>query len=426
MRILVIGSGGREHALIKSFRLSPLVTEIHAIPGNDGMKKEALCHTEVTWRNFEAIVDFCFRHEIDFVFIGPEDPLVHGLSDFLRSRGIHCIGPDQEAAQLEGSKIFAKSFMIQAGVPTAPFQVIDSVESALTAAQNFSPPYVLKADGLCAGKGVAICRSLDDLKKMATAYFIDRIFSEAGSQAVLEQFMPGFEVSYTVLTNGVDFVSLPVAQDHKRLGDGDTGPNTGGMGTVAPIPLDPNLESQIQNEIVRPTLKQMQKRHFLFRGVLFIGIMVTPQGPKVIEYNVRFGDPETQVLLPLMDGDAADFFLNLAKGQISKLKIRSLSAACVVMAAKGYPENPARGLAISGPLELDDPNQWVIHAGTKKFENQFLTNGGRVLGCVGVGDSTKLALLQAYDLTSRIQSEGLIFRKDIGAKVLVRDDSTQR
>jgi phosphoribosylamine--glycine ligase len=420
MKILVVGSGGREHALVKSFRLSPAVTEVHAIPGNDGMNKEALCHPEMDWKNFESIIHFCSIHEIDFVFIGPEDPLVLGLSDFLRSRGIHCVGPDQEAAQLEGSKIFAKIFMREAGVPTAPFTIVESVEQTMMAATQYTPPYVLKADGLCAGKGVAICKTLEELQQAAENYFDKKIFGPAGEKAVIEQFMPGFEISYTVLTNGETYVVLPIAQDHKRLLDGDQGPNTGGMGTVAPVMIQKNWDEQIRSRIIEPTIQHAKKRNFLYRGVIFVGIMVTDLGPQVIEYNTRFGDPETQVILPLLDGDIAVFFSHLAKGKISDLKIKNISATCVIMAATGYPEAPQRGITIQGPLDQDSSNQWVIHAGTKKKEGQYYTNGGRVLGCVGIGSTIQSSINEAYKLAAQIQSSGLQYRKDIGGKLKVQ------
>lgn len=417
MKILVVGSGGREHALVKSFRQSLAVTEVHAIPGNDGMAKEALCHADLSWKDFESVVHFCTIHEIDFVFIGPEDPLVQGLSDFLRSRGIHCIGPDQEAAQLEGSKIFAKLFMQEAGIPTAKFVVVDSVAGTLAAASQFTPPYVLKADGLCAGKGVSICKTLDDLEGAAHDFFEKKIFGKASERAVLEQFMPGFEISYTVLTDGEKYYPLPIAQDHKRLQDGDVGPNTGGMGTVAPVVIQKDWEDQIKSRIVEPTLKHMKNRGFLYRGIVFIGIMVTDQGPQVIEYNTRFGDPETQVILPLLDGDTAQFFSELAKGKLMSLKTKNISATCVIMAASGYPENPKKGIVIHGPLDQDNSSQWVIHAGTKKTDGQFFTNGGRVLGCVGIGSTIQGSIGEAYKLVAQIQSEGLTYRKDIGSKL---------
>lgn len=419
MKILVIGSGGREHALVKSFRSSPYVTEIHVIPGNDGMAKEALCHPNHSWKDFESTVRFCTTHEIDFVFIGPEDPLVLGLSDFLRTRGIHCIGPDQEAAQLEGSKIFAKLFMQEAGVPTAKFTVVQSVNEALEASKQFTPPYVLKADGLCAGKGVSICKTINELTNAAHDFFDKKIFGAAGRKAVLEQFMPGFEISYTLITDGENFYSLPIAQDHKRLMDEDHGPNTGGMGTVAPVFVQKDWEYQIKKRIVEPTLKHMKTRNFLYRGIIFIGIMMTDRGPQVIEYNTRFGDPETQVILPLIDTDTAQLFFDLAKGKLSAVKIKNISATCVIMAAKGYPEAPQKGLPIHGPLDLHDPNHWIIHAGSKNVEGQFVTYGGRVLGCVGIGSTIQVSISEAYKLVSQIKSEGLQYRKDIGAKLKI-------
>ena len=417
MKVLIVGSGGREHALVKSFRLSPSVTEIHVIPGNDGMMKEALCHPDLSWKDFESIVHFCTIHEIDFVFIGPEDPLVLGLSDFLRTRGIHCIGPDQEAAQLEGSKIFAKIFMQEAGVPTAKFTVVETVEQTLEASKQFSPPYVLKADGLCAGKGVAICKDLSSLKEAATGYFEKKIFGKAGEKAVLEQFMPGFEISYTVITNGEKYFSLPIAQDHKRLMDYDQGPNTGGMGTVAPVTIQKDWDEQIRSQIVEPTLKHMRSRNFLYRGVVFIGVMMTDQGPQVIEYNTRLGDPETQVILPLIDDDTGLLFRDLARGKLTQLKIKNLSASCVILAAPGYPEDPQKNIPIQGPLDLSDLNQWVIHAGTKKVEGQYVTNGGRVLGCVGLGPTVQTSVAEAYKLVHQIKSNGIQYRKDIGSKI---------
>ncbi len=419
MKILVVGSGGREHALIKSFRLSPLVTEIHVIPGNDGMAKEALCYPDISWKNFETVVTFCTNHAIDFVFIGPEDPLVLGLTDFLRTRGIHCIGPDQEAAQLEGSKIFAKIFMQEAGIPTAHFRIVDSVEQTLEASKEFTPPYVLKADGLCAGKGVSICKNLKDLQKVAHDFFEKKIFGSAGQRAVLEQFMPGFELSYTVLTDGNKYISLPIAQDHKRLMDHDEGPNTGGMGTVAPLLIPTDWNEKIQSRIIEPTLNQMKNRNFLYRGIIFVGIMITAEGPHVIEYNTRLGDPETQVILPLIDTDTAQLFCDLAKGKLMPFKIKNISSACIIMAAEGYPESPKKGILIHGPLDLENPSQWMIHASTKKIEGQYYTNGGRVLGCVGIGSTLKSALTEAYNLASQINSSGLQYRKDIGSKVKI-------
>ncbi|HRO67132.1 MAG TPA: phosphoribosylamine--glycine ligase, partial [Pseudobdellovibrionaceae bacterium] len=315
MKVMVVGQGGREHALVKSLARSPSVSEIHAVPGNDGMSKEALCHP-LSWKDTEELIQLCLRTEIDFVFIGPEDPLVDGLADQLRDRGILVVGPGREAALLEGSKVFAKNFMRDAGVPTAPFAVVKSVADVQKEISGFTPPYVLKADGLAAGKGVYICKTESELLERSRDLFENRILGEAGNQALLEQFQPGWELSYLVLTNGREWRTLPLAQDHKRLKDFDEGPNTGGMGTVAPLEISDELRNRIETEIVAPSIQTLSKKSFVFRGVLFIGVMVTESGPKVLEYNTRFGDPETQVILPLLEGDCGKLFSELARGKL--------------------------------------------------------------------------------------------------------------
>ena len=302
MKVLVIGQGGREHALTRAFTQSSSISEVHCIPGNDGIAQTVLCHN-LNIKNHETIVQFCLRTEIDFVFIGPEDPLVDGLADSLRSRGILVVGPSQESAQLEGSKIFAKKFMLRAQVPTSTFSEVGSFEETMSNAYQFTPPYVLKADGLAAGKGVYICKNIEELAKAANDIFVEKIFGEAGNKALLEQFMPGWELSYLILTNGSAYQSLPIAQDHKRLLDQDQGPNTGGMGTIAPLSIDADLHQQIHEKILAPSVAQLQKENLLYRGVLFVGLMITEQGPQVLEYNCRFGDPETQVILPLLQND---------------------------------------------------------------------------------------------------------------------------
>lgn len=414
MKILIIGSGGREHALVKAFKLSPLVTEIHAIPGSDGMSTEALCHPNYQWRDFESIVQFCIQYTIDFVMIGPEDPCVLGLTDYLRERGILVIGPDKQASQLEGSKIFSKNFMLQAKVPTAHAKVVESVEQALCESQGFTPPYVLKADGLCAGKGVFICDNQDELKNAASQLFEKKIFGQAGNKALLEQFTPGYELSVLLLTNGTDFQMLPIAQDHKRLLDGQKGPNTGGMGTVAPLEISKKLYEKIIEQVILPTLHELQRRQMLYRGVLFIGLMVNSESPSVLEYNTRFGDPETQVILPLLDTDIAKLFFELSKGNLKTFNTKNLHAACVIKASHGYPEEPKIGDTINGLPNSDTTTSWVIHAGTKKRQGQFVTHGGRVLGCVGIGQSLEAALVEAYQLAGKISWEGSHQRSDIG------------
>ena len=414
MKILVIGGGGREHSLVKAFKLSPLVTEIHAIPGSDGISKEALSHPNIDWHNFESIVQFCVQYNIDFVMIGPEDPCVLGLSDYLRERGIFVVAPDKQAAQLEGSKIFSKEFMNRAGVPTARSVVVDSVTSCLEKYRSFTPPYVLKADGLCAGKGVFICNTQEELKSAAEDLFEKRIFGNAGARALLEQFTSGYELSVLLLTNGRDFQLLPIAQDHKRLFDNQKGPNTGGMGTVAPLKVSPELMNQIVENVIRPTIQEIEKSQMLYRGILFIGLMVNENGPSVLEYNTRFGDPETQVILPLIDADTAQLLFELSKGILKNFKFKAGAAACVIKAAEGYPENPIKGDLIHGLPNSDDSSNWVIHAGTRKTSEGFVTQGGRVLGCVGIGESIKTAVEMAYRLSNKITWRGCHQRTDIG------------
>lgn len=417
MKVMVIGQGGREHALVKAFANSSSVSEIHVVPGNDGMAKEALRH-QVSWQDSEALIQLCLQLQIDFVFIGPEDPLVDGLADQLRNRGILVIGPNQEAAMLEGSKYFAKRFMEEAQVPTAKYSLVQSLSDVETEISHFSPPYVLKADGLAAGKGVFICKTKDELFAAARELFEEKKLGEAGNKALLEQFESGWELSYLVLTNGKSWQTLPLAQDHKRLCDNDEGPNTGGMGTVAPLQISEQLRAKIENEIVAKSIHLLDQKKMVFRGVLFIGIMVTESGPKVLEYNTRFGDPETQVILPLIDGDIGELFASLSRGQLGPLKIKDMSAACVVLAAKGYPNSPVKGTPIEGTLEANSPIGYFIHAGTKKdLSQKWIVNGGRVLGAVGFGSNPTEAIQCAYEISNKVSWDGLQKRTDIGAKI---------
>lgn len=410
MNILVIGSGGREHALIKSFKKSPQAQKIFALPGNDGMIDDAeLVQTEIN--NFPEIILFCKSNQIDFVFIGPEDPLVNGLSDLLRQNNIPCIGPSKSAARLEGSKIFAKEFMNRANVPTAKSFVVTNVDDTLKFAENFSAPYILKADGLAAGKGVSICKNVAELKNAATELFVDGKFGAAGQTALLEQNLPGWELSFLVLTNGEKFEILPLAQDHKRLLDNDLGPNTGGMGTVAPMKISTDLYQKIIDQIIRPSISQIQKENLLYRGILFVGIMVVGDQPYALEYNTRFGDPETQVILPLIENDTCELFLNLSNGILNSVIQNNLYAACIVNAAEGYPHLPVRGTAIQFP---DDIKQNLLFAGVKKTVDGFVTDGGRVLNIVATANTKNAALKIVYGLNEKIRFNGRIYRSDVG------------
>lgn len=417
MKVLIIGQGGREHALVYALSQSPSVNEIHAIPGSDGMSREALCHTNIDLKNHAAIIQFCLQMQIDYVFIGPEEPLVQGLSDSLRDRGILVVGPSQEAAQLEGSKIFSKQFMKEANIPTASFEVVDNVEKTLEKSKHFTAPYVLKADGLAAGKGVFICKDLSELQLAAQDIFEKKILGEAGAQALLEQYMPGWEMSFLILTNGIQYQCLPLAQDHKRIYDNDEGPNTGGMGTVAPLHIDSALQARIENEIVGPTVALLNEKHLLYRGVLFLGLMITSDGPKLIEYNCRFGDPETQVILPLIDGDIGQILKDLSVGKLQTIKQKHMFASCVVMAAPGYPMHPEKNIQIKGDISFSTASSYFLHAGSKKDSHgQWLTNGGRVLNSVGLGSSLQESLNKAYEQSSKVSWMGLQKRSDIGKK----------
>lgn len=418
MKVLIIGSGGREHAIAYALHQSPSVSEIHAIPGSAGMAQQVVNH-DIDWRQMDSVLDFCLRSEINLVIIGPEDPLVEGLSDKLRERGILVVGPSQESAQLEGSKVFAKEFMKAAGVPTANYVTVSSVSDVEKNISQFSPPYVLKADGLAAGKGVFICRDQNELLAAAKDLFENKILGRAGHRALLEQFSPGWELSYLVLTNGHSWQTLPLAQDHKRLLDNDQGPNTGGMGTVAPLKIDENLREQIENLIVKKSITHLERSGMIYRGVLFIGIMVTPEGPSVLEYNCRLGDPETQVILPLIDGDWGIIFRSLAAGKLEKLKVKNLYSTCVVLAAPGYPMSPEKNLAIEGEVQSSTAFSYFLHAGTKKTsDGHWLTHGGRIMNSMGLGNDLQESIQNAYLQSEKVKWMGLQKRTDIGQKVL--------
>lgn len=418
MRFLVLGQGGREHAIVRALKFSPSVTEIHACPGSEGISQDAICHS-LDLTDAKAVENFVKRHAFDCVIVGPEKFLVQGVSDTFRALGVPVVGPSQAASQLEGSKIFAKEFMTAAQVPTAAYVVVETVAETLKAATHFSPPYVLKADGLADGKGVFICPTLAELKTAAESLFEQKILGQAGRRAILEQALFGYELSYLILTNGESFEKLPLAQDHKRLEEGDKGPNTGGMGVVGPISIDHDLQAKIDKEIVEPCVRHIHGTGLLYRGVLYIGIMVTPEGPKVLEFNCRFGDPEAQVILPQLDGDWGYVFSRLAKGEMTALKWKSMSVACVVLASPGYPQQPRKGVVIEGDLGSHTASSYFLMAGVGKSpEGQWITNGGRILNSVGLGQNIKQALEAAYAQAGKVKWTGLQMRRDIGARQL--------
>jgi phosphoribosylamine--glycine ligase len=412
MNILVIGSGGREHAIIKAFSDSKSAPQIYCAPGNAGIAQLAKL-LNLNIKNHSEIIQACEQYKIDFVFVGPEDPLVDGLSDSLRDKKIAVFGPSKSAAQLEGSKIFAKLFMKRAQVPTAHSVTVTSVQTTLESAKYFTAPYILKADGLAAGKGVFICADVAELKNAAENLFDKKILGIAGRSALLEQHLPGHEISFLIFTNGKDFECLPLAQDHKRLRDNNEGPNTGGMGAIAPMPVDKILYEKIIDRVVKPSVQQLEKDNLLFRGVLFIGLMITDNEPYVLEYNVRFGDPETQVILPLIKNDLVDTFFKLTQGELQKLSFNNLYSFCIVNAAEGYPDKVVKNT----PIELPEGNNnaYILHAGTALNSNQkLISSGGRVLNILALGNSLKEARAEAYKLNEKISMPGRQFRNDIG------------
>ncbi|MCB9025891.1 MAG: phosphoribosylamine--glycine ligase [Bdellovibrionaceae bacterium] len=418
MRILVIGKGGREHAIVRSLSFSPKVEQLHAIPGSDGMRAQALCH-DVESTDFEAIYKVVKKNGIELVIIGPEIEIALGLADFLIERKVLVFSPGKEAAKLEASKIFCKEFLQAANIPTAKSEIVKTVSECMEKCSQFTPPYVLKADGLAAGKGVFICKDKDELQKNAEDIFDKKTLGSAGNSALLEQCLKGWELSYLIITNGMDYRPLPLAQDHKRLLDNDQGPNTGGMGVVAPLRIDLELEDVIHNQILKPTVEQLSKNNLHYRGVLYVGIMVTEEGPKVLEFNVRFGDPEAQVIMPLLDGDWVDVFKSAAMGELLDMNWKPINSCCVVLAAPGYPDNSQKGVIIEGHLNSESPSSYFLHAGTSlNKDKEWLTHGGRVLNAIGLGSDLKESIQIAYNQASKVSWEGMQMRKDIGQKIL--------
>ena len=413
MNVLVIGQGGREHAMALALAKSPSTEKVFAIPGSRGMEPQIQVAMEIE-PHVENILEFCQQNNIKMVLIGPEKFLVEGLVDDLRRAGLIVFGPDKKASQLEGSKIYAKNFMKKHQVPTSPFRKVQSTEEVIKAMPDFTPPFVLKADGLASGKGVFICENKEQLMEISDKLFNQGLLASSGEIAVLEQFQQGYELSFFILTNGYDYIPLPMVQDHKKLHEGNKGPNTGGMGAIAPITASPTAYNLIIKSIVEPTIKGIQKEDFIYWGVVFIGIMMTDGGPLVLEYNVRFGDPEAQVLMPLLKGgDWAEAFFQVGQGQIPPLEWNNLSSACVVLASENYPSAPVKGTVIEGTLS-SSRNQYLIHAGTEFKEGQWRTNGGRVLNVIGIGETRAEAVQRAYEKARTISWPGMQYRKDIG------------
>lgn len=420
MNVLLVGSGGREHALAWALSASPLLKTLYCAPGNPGIAEHATC-VKLDVSDHDAVIAFCREHHIGFVIIGPEAPLVAGLGDALDDAGIKYFGPTKAAAQLEGSKGYTKDLCREFGIPTAAYGRFKDTASAKAYLANQKLPIVVKADGLAAGKGVVIAQSLTEAKAAIEACFTGA-FGAAGAEVVIEEFLEGEEASFFALCDGTTALALASAQDHKRVGDADTGPNTGGMGAYSPAPVvTPEIAARVMREIIDPTVAAMRQRGTPFKGVLFAGLMITPDGPKLIEYNVRFGDPETQVLMMRMKSDVLAALLATADGVLDAFDIRwkDDAALTVVLAASGYPGTPIRGTEIKG-LESAArvAGVEIFHAGTRREGDRILADGGRVLNVTAIAPTLAQARDRAYEAISRIDWPGGFCRKDIAWRAL--------
>ncbi len=423
MNIIVIGSGGREHAIIKKLAESPEITKIYALPGNGGMT-EAEC-VSIGAKDIDAIVAFAESHDIGFAVVAPDDPLVLGCVDALEAIGIPCFGPSSAAAEIEGSKVFSKNLMKKYGIPTAAYEIFDSVEAAREYVKSCPVPIVIKADGLALGKGVLICNSREEADAGLREIMEDKMFGDSGNRVVIEEFLEGPEVSVLSFTDGNVVIPMISSMDHKRSGDNDTGLNTGGMGTVAPNPYyTPDIAERCMKEIFLPTIHAMKAEGRTFKGCLYFGLMLTKNGPKVIEYNCRFGDPETQVVLPLLD---TDLFTIMKAVQAEKLadvdvKWKSAHACCVIMASAGYPKKYETGFALTLPASPKH-NAEIFVAGAKIKDGALVTGGGRVLGVTAIAGDLATAVKNAYEATDDIHFENAYMRSDIGARALACKES---
>ncbi len=418
MKILVVGGGGREHAIIKKLKENPAVETVYALPGNGGIAADAQC-VPIGATDIPKIVEFAVEHQVDYAVVAPDDPLVLGAVDALTEKGIPCFGPRANAAIIEGSKVFSKNLMKKYGIPTAAYEVFDSMESALHYLDTAPIPTVIKADGLALGKGVIIAQTRQEAKDAVKSMMADKVFGKSGENIVIEEFLTGPEVSVLAFTDGKVVKPMVSSMDHKRIGDNDTGLNTGGMGTIAPNPYyTPEIAERCMETIFLPTIRAMNAEGRTFRGCLYFGLMLTPAGPKVIEYNCRFGDPETQVVLPLLESDLLTVMQATTNGTLAdtEVKFSDKCACCVISASEGYPVSYKKGLSMT---MTEEAAKHTYVAGAKLDEaGALVTSGGRVTGTTAVADSLEEAIQEAYRLSEGVRFEGVYRRSDIGQRAL--------
>ncbi|HBA56181.1 phosphoribosylamine--glycine ligase [Syntrophorhabdus aromaticivorans] len=423
MKVLVIGGGGREHALVWKLAQSKKVDSLFCIPGNGGISELADC-IEMNTGDTEGLIGFSKQEHVDLVVVGPENPLASGIVDRFEEEGIPIFGPCWKGAQIEASKVFAKELMSKHHIPTADFRVFHDYDDAVGYMKTIQPPFVIKADGLCAGKGAYVIREQSEGEDVLRDLMLNLIHGDAGKRTIIEQFLSGVEASYLAFTDGVSMLPLLPSQDHKPLLDGDEGPNTGGMGAYTPIPfMDTGLENVVNEDIMKKTITALSSEGAPYKGVLYGGLMISRDNrPYVIEFNARLGDPETQPILFKMESDIAPILLGCVEGNLShtrNIEWRDGVSICVVLASKGYPDQPEKGKVIKGLQDLANRKDvMVFHAGTKKIGNEFYTSGGRVLGVTAIGNDYRDATRKVYDAVSCIQFEGMYYRKDIGKKAL--------
>lgn len=421
MKILVIGSGGREHALVWKIAQSPMVEKIYCAPGNGGIEDIAQC-LDIAADDINALLDFASREEIDLTVVGPEAPLAAGIVDVFESKGLKIFGPGKLASRLESSKVFAKNIMKKYNIPTAGFEEFTNLKSALKFVKDAERPLVIKADGLCAGKGVFVCVNLEEQEQAINSILKDKAFGDSGGMIIIEECLAGQEASIIVISDGDNVITMASSQDHKRVFEDDTGPNTGGMGAYSPAPVvTDEVLKYIQGKIIIPTIKGMKSEGTPFSGVLYTGVMITADGPKVLEFNVRFGDPETQAILPRLKSDLLELIL---KSVDKKLEGHTLvwdarACVCVVAASGGYPGKYEKGKLIKGLSDVDCAKEGIVfHAGTKKQGDEIITSGGRVLGVTSLGNDIKSAIDNTYAVLDKISFDSMFFRRDIGKKAL--------